>query len=252
MSNSTAVSAASSTAAPEKYHMGTLAYTRSGLLALSLWLLWGDFALQFFESIFSRFLPIYLKEFHASNTLIGLMTGSFAGLVNVLFLPGISKWSDNARSSLGRRIPFLYVVTPFLVGTLILFGFAPEIVSQLFRAFSAHLPSAVSENEVILGLLSLLMVGFHFFNMVLLNVYNWLIRDVVPLAVVSRFLAWFRIVSTIGSIFFLWFIFPHLLARRREICLAIGLFYLAVFWLMCNRVKGGPIPRDRRPNPAAY
>jgi maltose/moltooligosaccharide transporter len=224
------------------YTAGSLTYTRGGLMVLSLWLLWGDFALQFFEAIFGRFLPIYLKEFQASNTLIGLMTGSFAGLVNVLFLPGISRWSDNFRSSLGRRIPFLYVVTPILVFTLVLFGFAPEIGGWLFDRFSIHLPEAVTKHGVVLGLLSLLMVGFHFFNMVLLNVYNWLIRDVVPLPVVSRFLAWFRIVSTVSSIFFLWFIFPHLLTHRREICVGIGLFYLVAFLLMCNRVKEGTYP----------
>jgi maltose/moltooligosaccharide transporter len=212
------------------------------MMMLSVWLLWGDFSLQFFEAIFSRFLPIYLKEFQASNTLIGVMTGSFAGLVNVLFLPGISRWSDNFRSARGRRIPFLYVVTPILVITLMLFGFAPEIGGWLFDHFSIRLPSWITKHGVILGLLSLLMVGFHFFNMVLLNVYNWLVRDVVPMPVIARFLAWFRIVSTISSIFFLWFIFPHLLTRRREICVAIGLFYLVAFLLMCSRVKEGTYP----------
>ncbi len=70
-----------------EYKTGSLTYSKKGLLILSLWLLWGDFAFQFFESIFARFMPIFLKELNASNTLIGIMTGSFAGLVNVLFLP---------------------------------------------------------------------------------------------------------------------------------------------------------------------
>lgn len=224
------------------YQAGTLTYTRRGLLVLSLWLLWGDFALQFFEAIFSRFLPIYLKEYQASNTLIGLMTGSFAGLVNVLFLPGISRWSDNFRSRRGRRIPFLYVVTPILAVTLILFGFAPELGGWLFEHAPFRLPAWITEHRAVLGLLSLLMVSFHFFNMVLLNVYNWLSRDVVPLPVISRFLAWLRIVTTISTVFFLWFTFPHLLTHRREICGAIGLFYLIAFLLMCERVKEGEYP----------
>jgi hypothetical protein len=47
------------------YHAGTLRYTLQGLIILSLWLRWGDFAFSFFESIFSRFLPLYLKDLHA-------------------------------------------------------------------------------------------------------------------------------------------------------------------------------------------
>ncbi len=217
-------------------------FTRRGLWVLSLWLLWGDFSLYFFESVFGRFLPIYLKEFHASNTLIGVMTGSFSGLVNVLFLPGISRWSDGFRSKIGRRIPFLYVVTPLLVGTLMLLGFAPEIGGWIFDHFSVHLPASFSRIGLILGMIGLMVVSFHFFNMVLLNTYNWLIRDVVPLEVMARFLAWFRIVSTVSSVFFLWFVFPHLLTHRREICVGIGLFYLVAFLLMCRRVKEGTYP----------
>lgn len=227
---------------PDLYRAGTLSYTKRGLFKLSLWLLWGDFAFYFFESVFGRFLPIYLKDLNASNTLIGIMTGSFAGLVNVMFLPGISRWSDDFRSKIGRRVPFLYVVTPLVVGTLILVGFAPEIGGWLFDHFAVHLPASVTRGGLILGLLSLLVVSFHFFNMVLVNAYNWLIRDVVPLEVMSRFLAWFRIVGTVSSVFFLWFVFPHLLTHRREICLAIGLFYLVAFLLMCRRVKEGDYP----------
>ncbi len=234
------------------YRTGTLSYTRKGLFVLSLWLLWGDFAFYFFESVFGRFLPIYLKELNASNTLIGVMTGSFAGVVNVLFLPGFSRWSDNFRSKIGRRVPFLYAVTPLVVGTLMLVGFAPEIGGWIFDHFSVQLPASFTKGGVILGLLSLLVVSFHFFNMILVNAYNWLIRDVVPLEVMARFLAWFRIVGTVSSVFFLWFVFPHLLTHRREICVTIGLFYLVAFLLMCRRVKEGdypaPVVTEKHPN----
>ncbi|MFA7344329.1 MAG: MFS transporter [Terrimicrobiaceae bacterium] len=234
---------------PPHHHAGTLTYTRRGLFVLSLWLLWGDFAFSFFESVFARFLPIYLKELDASNTLIGIMSGSFAGLVNVLFLPGISRWSDNFRSRIGRRIPFLCVITPLVVGTLILIGLAPEIGGWVFRRFASHLPETVSRGGLVLGLLSTFVVSFHFFNMVLVNAYNWLIRDVVPLEVMARFLAWFRIVGTVSSVIFLWYVFPHLLTHRKEIFLAVGLFYLVVFLVMCFRVKEGDYPPPEKKNP---
>ena len=218
---------------------------------LSFWLLWGDFAFNFFESVFARFLPIFLKDLEASNTLIGVMTGSFAGLVNVMFLPGISRWSDDLRTSIGRRIPLLYVVTPLTVGTVVAVGFAPEFGGWFFDRFSAHLPASWTKGAIILVILSVLVVSFHFFNMVLVNAYNWLIRDVVPLDVMSRFLAWFSIVGTVSGAVFLWFVFPHLMTHRKEIFLAVGIFYLLAFFLMCWKVKEGkyppPTPPEERP-----
>lgn len=233
------------------YRTGSLEYTRRGLLVLSFWLLWGDFAFTFFESVFGRFLPIYLKDLQASNTLIGVMGGSFAGVVNLLFLPGISRWSDDLRTSLGRRIPLLYVITPLTVGAVVAVGFAPEIGGWLFGLFSALLPASLNKAATILGLMCVLIVGFHFFNMVLVNAYNWLIRDVVPLEVMSRFLAWFGVVGTVSGTLFLWFVFPHLMTHRREIFLGVGIFYLIAFFLMCRHVREGkyppPTPLEDRP-----
>lgn len=216
-------------------------------MLLSIWLLWGDFALNFFESVFGRYLPIFLKDLQASNTLIGLMSGSFAGLVNVLFLPGISRWSDNLRTSHGRRIPLLYVVTPLTVVTVVVVGFAPEIGEWGFAHFAAFAPGLVTKRGVVLTLIGILVVSFHFFNMVLVNAYNWLIRDVVPLNIMSRFLAWFSIVGTLSGALFLWLLFPHLMSHRKEIFLAVGLFYLAAFSLMCWKVKEGQYPPPAAP-----
>jgi maltose/moltooligosaccharide transporter len=233
------------------YNTENLSYTKKGLMVLSFWLLWGDFAFNFFESVFGRFLPIYLKDNQASNTLIGVMTGSFAGLVNVLFLPSISRWNDNLRTPIGRRIPLLYGVTPLVILTVIGVGFAPEMGRWGFDVFGKWLPQSVTKGGLVLGILCMLTVSFHFFNMVLVNGYNWLIRDVVPLEVMSRFLACFRIIGGISGILFLWFVFPHLMTHRHEIFVGVGVFYFFAFFLMCYKVKEGkyplPGPKENRP-----
>lgn len=234
------------TASAHDYRAGSLTYSKKGLLILSLWLLWGDFAFQFFESIFARFMPIFLKELNASNTMIGIMTGSFAGLVNVLFLPMISQWCDNLRTPIGRRIPLLYVFAPLTVATLIGVGFAPEMGLWLHARVGGLLPASMTPGTVTLGLLCVLVVGFHFFNMVLVNGYNWLVRDVVPLNVMSRFLAWFSIVGAVSGTLFLWFVFPHLLEHRQVIFLSVGVFYIVAFFLMCTKVKEGEYPPPMR------
>ncbi len=221
------------------YQAGTLSYTVKGLLVLSLWLLWGDFAFTFFESIFVRFIPLYLKDLNASNSLIGIMTGSFAGLVNIFLLPNVSQWSDHHRGRWGRRIPFLYAATPLTVASLVGVGFAPEIAAWLHAVLPIHFVSGLSEEALVLTLLCVFVVSFHLFNMVLVNAYNWLLRDVVPQELMARFLSWFRIVGTVSTFVFLWFVFPHLMSHRKGVFLGVGLFYLVAFLLMCWKVKEG-------------
>jgi maltose/moltooligosaccharide transporter len=210
------------------------------LTQVFIWLLGGDFAFSFFEQIFTRFVPLFAKDLHASNTLIGIMTGSLAGAVNVFFLPNISMLSDRHRGPLGRRIPFLLWSVPATVASLILVAFAPEVGRALYRARGGWLP--VSEPTVVLAALCAFTVSWHLWNMVLVNAFNWLVRDVVPMNVIGRFLSWFRITGTLGTFVFLWWVFPHVLERRKEIFVTVGIIYTVIFMLMCWRVREGEYP----------
>ncbi len=230
------------------YTIGSLRYNRRQLAVLFLWLLGGDFAFTFFESIFARFIPIYLKDLNASNALIGIMTGSIAGLVNIFFLPNISMASDSHRGRWGRRIPFLLWSVPCTVGSLIAVGFAPEIGGWVHGRLGAWLP--VAPATLTMGLLSFFVVSFHLWNMVLVNAYNWLLRDVVPQELMGRFLAWFRIMTCLASFAFLWWVFPHAITHRQAMFLGVGLAYLVIFLLMCWQVREGaypPLSREARP-----
>jgi MFS family permease len=228
------------TAAPARkiHRAGTLRYTTAGIVMLFMWLLWGDFGFTIFEEIFGRFLPLYMKDLGASNTMIGVLTGSLGGIVNLLFLPGISIASDRHRGPRGRRIPFLLWSTPCAVASLILIGFSSEIGGWL-QALLGGASVEVTVATVTLVMLSIFVGMYHFFNMVLVNLYNCLLRDVVPPALMARFLALFRIVSTLGRFVFSWYVFPHILTHRELVFLGIGMIYLAAFMLMCWRVKEG-------------
>lgn len=223
-------------------HAGTLTYTRKSLLILSFWLLWGDFSFSFFENIFGRFIPLFLRDLDAPNWLVGVMTGSLAGLVNIIFLPNISRWSDSYRSRWGRRIPFLVVVAPLAVFSLLCIGYAPAIARFLQPTIALVLPQKADETLITLSLLCVFVVAFHFFNMVLINAYNWLLRDVVPNNIMARFLSCFRIVGTTSSIIFLWYVFPHVLSHRVTVFNCVGGFYIFAFLLMCWNVKEGEYP----------
>ena len=237
------------------YRAGSLTYTKAGLLTLSFWLLWGDFAFAFFESIFGRFIPLFLRELEASNTVVGLMTGGLVGVVNILCLPNISRWSDRFRSRLGRRIPFLMVATPITVLSLVCAGFTPEISKFLYPFVPGWLEKFVSGHVFTLSLLCLFVVAYDFFNMVLVNGYNWLLRDVVPETVMARFLSWFRIINTISSMVFLKLVFPYVLSHRTEVFLGVGAFYLVAFLVMCLKVKEGeyaPPPPQKEAKPGFF
>jgi len=228
------------------YRVGTLTYTVRGVAVLLLWLLWGDFAFCLFESVLGRFFSIYLKDLHASNALIGVMSGTFPGLANLFFLPGISQWSDRTRSRFGRRIPFLYVTAPLTVLSLLAIGFAPEIAAWLFP----HGFGRFSATRFTLVLLCFFVASYHLWNMMLVSSYNWLLRDVVPEVLMARFLSWFRIVSMGSSFLFLWFLFPVTASHRHAVFLCVALFYLAAFMAMCLNVKEGvhplaPTPEER-------
>ena len=222
---------------PGVYKLGTLTYTRKDLLRLFVLLLGGDFAMVFFESIFGPFGTLYTKQFHASNVLIGAFNGSVPGLVNIFFGPSISRWSDNFRSSWGRRIPFLAGAVPMIFVSLIAMGFAPELAG-LIHPF---VPSASLDNIVLIVLTAFVIV-FHFANMILINSYTWLQRDTIPQEVMARFLSWFRIVSIGGAALFSWYIFPHVIDDRKIVCLSLGAFYVVVFAFMCRYVKEGEYP----------
>ncbi|MES2309785.1 MAG: MFS transporter [Verrucomicrobiota bacterium] len=231
------------------YGVDSLTYSKQGLITLFSWLLWGDFAFVFFEQIFGRFLPIFLKELRVSNLMIGVLSGSTVGLVNILFLPYVSQWSDSFRSKWGRRIPFLFWTTPLTVITVIFVGCAPETGAWIHQHWVSPYFPHVTEHQVIIGQLCCWVFAFNFFNMILVNSFNWLVVDIVPQFIIARFLSWFKVVGTISSCLFTWYVFPHILEYRKEVCVGVGVFYTVAFWVMCFKIKEGvyaePIVSDR-------
>jgi MFS family permease len=219
-----------------------LSYTRRGLAIMFLWLFWGDFAFTIFENVFGRLLPLFLRELKISNFMIGALSGSTLGLVNFFFLPSISQWSDNFRSRKGRRIPFLFWSTPLTALSVVLFGYAPEVANWTYTYLFQRITPWVALDQVLLVQICLWVFSYNFFNMILVNAFNWLLVDIVPSFIIGRFLSWFRVVGTLSGAVFTWYLFPHLLEYRKEICFGICLVYVLSFWLMCSRVQEGEYP----------
>src|SRR4051812_28783970 len=77
------------------WSVGTLVYNRAGLVNVFFWMLWGDFCLSLMDGGVGRYVvPLQLKKYGASNTLIAVVNKSLIELIILVLCPVISTWSD--------------------------------------------------------------------------------------------------------------------------------------------------------------
>ena len=228
------------------YSVGTLRYTVAGLVMVSTWLLWGDFCSTVYGILFGNFLPLYLHGLKASNGLIAFLSSSVGGAANILFLPNISMWTDRHRSRWGRRMPFLFWTAPLIALDLVGMGYSSQIGGWLHgMVVPLHV---FSQTQVALAVMSVLVVIAAALQMVLYNVYQFLLRDVVPQEVMPWFLTLFRVVGVVAGFLFQWFFFRYIVEHPQILCAGVGLLFLSSFLLICWRVREGnyPPPPPRR------
>lgn len=111
--------------------VGTLTYTKMGLIATFCWLLWGDFCFTLMERLRPAIMPLFLQGraggIETSTKVVYAMMVVIPGITGLLIGPAVSFKSDRHRGRKGRRIPYITWTTPFLVIGLIGMGFAPII-----------------------------------------------------------------------------------------------------------------------------
>jgi maltose/moltooligosaccharide transporter len=227
---------------PQKtFRVGTLIYTQAGLVSLFAWLLWGDFIYTFMEAVLPSLLPVLLKDHGASNREIAVI-GAIYMVANAIFTPIISYRSDRFRSRWGRRRPFIFFTTPFVVLFLCAIPFAPEILALLQRSSAVSVLVAYSPVAPLILVFGVLVAGFQIFNMFISSVYYYLIPDVVPEAYLGRFYALFRVFGTLAGVVFNYFAFGYAETHMREIFVGSSVVYGVFILLMCWRVKEGEYP----------
>jgi len=69
------------------YTVGTLTYTKMGLVFLFAWLLWGDFCFQVMESLNPAIIPLKLRSLDAPNWAIALIMVTLPGILNMTICP---------------------------------------------------------------------------------------------------------------------------------------------------------------------
>src|SRR5436190_3051875 len=185
-----------------RYSIGTLNYDLRGLVTVFAWLLWGDFCLYLMDAgVGNNLVPLQLKKFGASNTLITVIRTSVVELVVLILCPIVSTWSDRYRSRIGRRIPFMLYATPPLAVFLALLGFSPSMANWL-RSLSPHLLGAISGANLTIALITVMLVGYKFFDTFPQSVYYYIWADVIPPQFMGTFSCLFRVFSTLGVFVF--------------------------------------------------
>jgi MFS family permease len=224
----------------QQFYCGTLKYTKYGLVAMFGWLLWGDFCFTLMEHVLPKILPLKLKDLGVSNAFISIVMTTIPGIMDIVVGAPVSYKSDRHRSKLGRRIPFILYTLPFLVVSLIMIGWSPDIGHWL-QHVSPTL-RRVTPATLTVVLIVIFVVSFHIFNNFVGCVYYYLFNDVVPPQYLGRFNGLFKIVGTSAGALYSFFLFQHSLDWFREIITGIALLYFVGVGIMCLRVKEGSYP----------
>jgi maltose/moltooligosaccharide transporter len=227
-------------AAPEKlYTVGTLSYTKRGIMVLFMWLLWGGFCFQLFETCPS-ILSLKLHELDASKTVISAVTFGIPAWLGTIITPIVSFKSDRYRGRWGRRIPFLFWATPFMAAFMMLVGFAPQLGFWLQKFLLSFV--SVSPNTIAIALITAFYVCFCVSNLFVTSIWAYLLADVVPLEFQAKFISFFQTVSTAITLCFNFFIMKYSMDYMAQIFTGAAVIYLVGFWITCWRVKEGQYP----------
>jgi len=235
--------AAAAADAPGTYRIGTLTYTRFGLLSVFFWMLWGDLCVNIMETIIPRIVPLQLARAGALATTIGLVTASVPAGVELIVNPFVSTYSDRYRSRFGRRRPFILFCTPILALFLLAIGFTDIVAPRIHAALGGL---GMTPQTMTIVMLGVLLAIFQFFNVVVLATYYYLIADVVPQQVIGKFTSLYKVVGALGGVIFNKFIFRYADQYQWQIYFGCAAVYVFAFMLMGWRVKEGEYPPPER------
>ena len=183
----------------------------------------------------------------AADKLIGFVKDSLPAILTVALLPIIGMQSDRHRGKLGRRRPFLLWSTiPVCVVLLALLGYADPLTRWLHGMLPGTTLPAVG-----ITLITIFAAGFFFFNIYVMQVYHYLVADVIPKEAMGTFIGLFRAIGAVGGFIFNRWIFGYAETHVHWVYVGCALLYAAAFFLLVWRVREGEIPRLTAPREKA-
>jgi maltose/moltooligosaccharide transporter len=221
---------------------GTLRYTKGALIMLFVWLVFNDFFLMLMEAVKPALSGILMRDHGASNTEIAFYMGTLSTMGTIWINPVVSTWSDRTRTRMGRRRPFLLAAAPPAALALAAIPWAPDAWKWLMSVpwFASHF-GAGSINGAVLAIgIGCLM--FSVFNAVLLSIFMYYFWDVVPKSVLGRFNAIAKIVTTVKTFVWNYWIFGHAEQHMHLIYGVLAGGFLVAYLCSVFMVKEGEYP----------
>ena len=216
------------------WQAGTLTYTTGGLVILFCWILWGDFAWSMRDRLLGPIIPLLLKQFGASDTLMALLLSSLPAGMSAILSPIISYRSDRRRGRWGRRIPYILLATPMAALFMVGLAYSQSIGGFVHHVLGAHSPGLVT---LTLAVFAMFSVGFDFAAIVTGSVFGALINDVVPRQFLGRFYGLFRVLDLGAGIVFSYWLIGTAATHSQWVFAAIALLYGVGVVMMCLMVK---------------
>jgi MFS family permease len=160
---------------------------------------------------------------------IGIVVAVLAGFL--FFLRVRSRW--------GWRIPYLAIAAPFLLIAGVVLYYRGGITGWINGCIQA---AEFSPTTVLIATIGVLLVTFTFVNTIFTSMFWYLFRDVVPEALLARFMSWFRLIAMVSGAMYQWFVFGYSRTKATEIFLGAAAVYLVGFSLMMLNVREGKYP----------
>jgi maltose/moltooligosaccharide transporter len=224
-----------------------LTYNRSELVSLFCWLLLADLAFMVVSQIEPSVLPILLKNAGASDHHVAWILGTLVQVTQLVLNPVYSTTSDRTRTRWGRRIPYLFVVTPLASILLAATPYAPELATWLQQqAWAADLLRQFPVPAAVL-MYGVFVFAFYLFYSGTSSIFFYLFRDVVPESHMGRFMALFRMVGALGTFILNYWLLGIGVRLPHEMFLAMAGLNLVGFMALCWFVKEPDYPPVERP-----
>lgn len=213
------------------------------------WLLAGEVVFTLIDNLEPKVLPILLKQHQATDQQIAFIVSSINAVMQLLVMPPLGYVSDRTRTRWGRRIPYLFWVTPFATLFLAATPFAPELAAYglSFASVGAWLRSLPVPPVILcFGVLVVLYRGVQSATNCM---YFGLLRDVVPVSHMGRFLALFRLFGAGGTFILMYWLVGRSENHSRAVFVGLAALNLVGFLALCWFVKEGDYPpvQDRLP-----
>jgi MFS family permease len=210
---------------------------RASGYTLAIW-----FVYSLITSAFAGSIPLILKENGASNAEIMLLTVSMASVVNSILNPVISYASDFTRSRFGRRRPYMLWAAPVMGFFFALLGFAGDIADWCGGNTSFAAFAGLFGFSPVTMVFVLITLGYYLSFTFIGTVTFYLIPDIIPKAVISRYYGIMRVSNTAGGAVFSYFMLQYVLDYGRLIMPGIAIVFTAVTMYATWRIKEGDYP----------